>query len=98
MVQVCSSRQEKKKQQQQKRKKKTAHHWLIRILKQDKGRPALRHPGVVQVPPDEEPRSQQEAHRQQNDQNHTNCDLTSVAREQVCTAQQGDEVCTAQQA
>jgi len=88
MVQVYSSRQEKKKKKQQQKKKKTTHHWLIRILKQDEGRPAVRHPGVVQVPPDEESRSQQEAHRQQNDQNHANCNLTSIAREQVCTAQQ----------
>lgn len=74
-------------QQQQQTKKKTTHHWLIRVLKQDEGRAALMRPGVVQVPPDEEGRSQQEAQRQQNDQNHANCNLTSIAREQVCTAQ-----------
>ena len=92
VVQLPSSRQEKKKhQQQQQRKQKTTNHWLVRILKQDEGRPALGQPGVVQVPPDEEARSQQEAQRQQDDQNHAHCNLTSIARKQVCTAQHRPE-------
>ena len=88
---IAGSRQQQQQQQQQQQKTKTTHHWLIRILKQDEGSPALMRSGVVQVPPDEEARSQQEAQRQQDDQNHAHCNLTSIARKQVCTAQHRPE-------
>lgn len=64
--------------------RRAPYHGFIWVLHEDEGSPAHGCLGVVQVPPNEDARGQQETNGQQQHQDDSYCNLSRVAGEQVC--------------